>query len=174
MYYAWIYIISQLTILLFSLWACIKMFIMRDATTGSKLVSLVVFVMIIWVMFRRDTYLPFLGYAAYPMSLIPNEHVPVGATKEALLPIEAPDGTRVIYWGAKPADEVQSNPITAYGDYSNAGVATIKNKEVVLRFACPAEYKVGYGKRLRRHIHYRLCCDRVGLIGPVETAWVTC
>jgi len=147
---------------------------MRDATIAGKLVSLIVFVMIIWVMFRRDTFLPFLGYAAYPVSLVPKESVPLGANKEVTLPIDAPDGTRVIYWGAKPSEQVKNNPITAYGDYSNAGVATVESKEAIIRFGCPSEYKVGLGKRLRRHIHYRLCCAQSGLIGPVETVWVTC
>jgi hypothetical protein len=92
---------------------------------------------------------------------------------------DAPDGTRIIYWGALASpipSGVYPNPYTAYGNFSNAGVATIKQGEAVIRFHCPGQYKVGriVERKLKRHIHYRLCCGKAGLLGPVQTLWVNC
>lgn len=169
-----LYIICQALILLFALFASIKMLIMRNVGFFTKFISVFVIVATLWMTFRRDTYLPFLGYAAFPKSLIPGDFAPVNSNTEITVPFDAPDGTRVIYWGALTADDVQPTPQAAYGDYSNAGVATVMHSMAVIRFHCPSEYYVPWGKKLKRHLHYRFCCEKSGLIGPVRTVWVKC
>lgn len=168
------HMVCQLIILLFALFAGIKMLIMRDIGMFTKFVAVLVIVATLWMVFRRDTYLPFLGYAAFPKSLIPGDFAPVNSNTEINVPFDAPDGTRVIYWGALTAGGVQSSPQVAYGDYSNAGVATVMHGEATVRFHCPSEYYVPWGKKLKRHLHYRFCCEKSGLIGPVRTLWVKC
>lgn len=150
------------------------MMLIRDTWLLVRFFSLIVLIMTLWISFRRDTYLPFLGPAAFPKSLIPGDFAPVNSNTEITVPFEAADGTRVIYWGALASGEVSPNPKDAYGDYSNAGVATVKDKKALIRFHCPGEYYVPMGRKLKRHIHYRFCCVKSGLLGPVRTIWVKC
>lgn len=166
----------QIVIMLFALFASVNIMVSRmsDAGVFLKFVALIVLIMTLWMVFRRDTYLPFLGYAAFPKSLIPNDFAPVNSNTEITVPFNAPDGTRVIYWGAMSSAKTQDSPQAAYGDYSNAGVTTVQHGEAVVRFHCPAEYYVPWGKKLKRHLHYRFCCAKSGLIGPVKTLWVNC
>lgn len=172
------HIIGQAVVLLFSLFASIKLMLLKDDSIIVKFIALIVIIVTLWLVFQRDTYLPFLGYAAFPKSLIPNDFAPVNSNTEITLHVDAADGTRIIYWGAMSNDVpngVYPNASTAYGNYSNAGVATIRRGEANVRFHCPSEYKVmGGGRQLKRHIHYRLCCQRSGLLGPVQTTWVKC
>jgi hypothetical protein len=122
---------------------------------------------------RRDTFLPFLGHAALPPTLLKEAFAPRNANVEAVVAVDAPDGARVLYWGAKPAEEVRGSPNAAYDDYSNAGVAVAAGKRATLRFECPASYRVPGMGALERHVHYRVVAGG-GLIGPVRTAYVTC
>jgi hypothetical protein len=170
------HMISQAVVLVFSMYACIHFMVSQEVGHVAKFIALVVFLVTLWLAFRRDTYLPFLGDAAFPKSLIPTEVSPKDANTEIRVPFDAKDGTRVIYWGAQPTNPrtVFPTPALAYGDYSNAGVAVIKNGEALLRFQCPSEYYVPTGKKIGRHVHYRLCCQMSGLLGPVETLWVKC
>lgn len=141
---------------------------------GVKLVALVVTVCGLYLLTQRDLYLPFLGRAAFPMGIVQDEVAPKGANVSHELTFDSKnDGKRVIYWGAKPSQQVVPNPWDAYQDFSNAGVAIIKNGKATVKFFCPTAYKVPWGKTLNRHIHYRVCCER-GLMEPVQTAYITC
>lgn len=150
------------------------MMVIRDMNIVVKFIALIVIIMTLWLVFRRDTYLPFLGYCAFPKSLIPNDFAPIGSTTEISVPIDMPNGYRIVYWGSMTSDKTASNPKLAYGDYSNAGVATVRDGEVKVRFNCPGEYYVPSGRKLKRHLHYRVCCDKSGLLGPVKTVYVKC
>lgn len=125
--------------------------------------------------FRRDTFLPFLGVAALPPTLIKDELTPRNANVEATIAVpDAPDGARVLYWGARAAKEVRPTPWAAYDDWSNAGVATVKGGKALLRFECPTKYRVPVAGELERHVHYRVCGGAKGLMGPVRTEYVVC
>lgn len=168
---------AQGLVLAFALFASLSFIVSSSAGSILKFVSVIMVVATLWLMLQRDTYLPFLGYAAFPMSLVPTDFAPVKANTEITVPMDGvPDGTRMIYWGAQPAsgDGAAPTPKAAYGDYANAGVATIRRNEVTIRFHCPTEYYVPMGHKLKRHIHYRLCGGKHGLMGPVRTLWVKC
>ena len=169
-----IYMISILVILLFTLFSSLYMLVKKELQVGFRFLALVVFIIALWLLFRRDTFLPFLGSAALPMSLLVNDVAPDGANKEITINVDALDGTRLMYWGAKENDAVQPNPWVAYDDYSNAGVTTVRNGKATIRFYCPGSYYVPSGKRLDRHLHYRLCCSKNVMLGPVQTIWVKC
>ncbi len=109
-----------------------------------------------------------------PPSALKDTLVPEGADKEVTIPISAPDGTKVIYWGAMPAKTVINTPWAAYGDYPNTGVATVKDGHVTFRFQCPARYNVPSGMTLHRHIHYRTCCEKKAMLSSIETVYVKC
>jgi hypothetical protein len=140
-----------------------------------RFVSLVVFVMATFLFLQRDTYLPFLGPAAVPSSLFKGVSVPPGSNVETDVVINAPDGTRVLYWGAEPktGDEVKPDPVTAYGTFKNVGIAVVEKGKVRFRFFCPVKYQVPWGKTLDRHIHYRLVSEK-SMLGRVETVYVNC
>ena len=138
-------------------------------------ISLIVMVTSIFLIMRRETYLPFLGTAAIPNTAFKDELTPDKANTQVVLklPDSVPDGTKVVYWGAQPSERVIDNPMSAYKDFKNVGIATVSNHFATITFHCPARYKIPVGITLNRHIHYRLIYNN-GLIGPVETHYVKC
>lgn len=177
MFELWMYIIAIASILVFSLYSTLFFMISKNTGIVVKIVATFILAVTLVLIIRRDTYLPFLGYAAFPPSLIPIDDVhPKNATKEVELTFDQPvkDGTTVIYWGALPSNDVAQTPQLAYGDFSNTGVTKVSGGKAVIKFACPGEYYVPTGKKLNRHIHYRLCCEKYGLMSPVQTAYVRC
>lgn len=166
--------VSNAIVLVYALFVAIMM-ILDDNKIWKKVVSMIAALAAGWLMFQRDTYLPFLGEAVFPSTAIVDARVPEGANAELKVDMKVPDGTKVIYWGAEPNKDVIGNPWDAYGKYSNMGVATVSGGKVTLKFNCPAEYKVAMGaKQLKRHIHYRTCCTMNAMMGPIETLNVNC
>lgn len=177
MFDLWLHIIAIASILVFSLYSTLFFLVSRNSGVFVKFVATLVLVMTVVLIIRRDTYLPFLGYAAFPSSLVPDGDVhPKNATKEVELVFDeyVKDGTTVIYWGALPSDDVARTPQLAYGNFNNTGVTKVSHGKAMIKFACPGEYYVPSGKKLNRHIHYRLCCEKYGMLGPVQTAYVRC
>jgi hypothetical protein len=120
--------------------------------------------------FRRDTYLPFLGPTAAPISMIEATRP---ANCDASVEVDAKGGSRVLYWAA---DETTSNPRESYGDFSNAGVAEVSTDgKATLHFRCPGTYEVGrlMKRRLPRHVHWRVAYPN-GMMSRVKTRDVTC
>jgi len=140
-----------------------------------KLFALVAFSVGVYLALQRNTYLPFLGMAAVPPTVLKDTAFPSHSNNEVELSFEnVPNGSKVIYWGAKPAATVQSDPQSAYADFSNAGVAVIVNGKATLRFACPSKYQVGtFHNTLNRHIHYRISHPN-GMLGSVKTKYIKC
>jgi hypothetical protein len=165
--------ITHSVVLLYAIYFSFKHMMTSNEKFFKKTFAFIVFISSLWLIAHRDTYLPFLGYAAIPPSVFKDTLVSSNANVEVSLPIEAKDGTRVIYWGAKSNAEIQQNPKDAYADYSNAGVTTIQDGIAKIRFHCPSQYKVGPGYTLKRHIHYRTILEN-GLVTPIETKYVKC
>ena len=121
-------------------------------------------------MFTRDYYLPFLGDSAFPCgSLIAK--VPESVNRE--VHIYAPPYSNVIYWAAESDKEVKANPILAYAQNTNAGVAIADQAgRAVLKVREPAAYYVNGGlRKLKAHIHYRVCKSN-GMLGTVQTVFL--
>lgn len=166
--------LAQLLTLSFVLIMGIYLMMQERFGFGVKVYALLVSVLALYLLLQRDTYLPFLGRAAFPSGLVQKDVVPNGANVSHELEFEPIDeGKRVVYWGSKPSQQVVPNPWDAYHDFSNAGVATIQNGKATVKFFCPARYQIPWGKTLNRHIHYRVCCDS-GLMGPVKTVYIHC
>jgi hypothetical protein len=130
---------------------------------------------------KRDTYLPFLGEAAFPRAVLAKDDVQaIEAAGDRTMRVMAPiggsvrDGSLVVYWAAKADkdDKVISTPREAYADSSNAGVAEVRGGKAALMLACPSRYTVR-GKTLNRHVHYRVQ-QSDGLFGPVMTLKIQC
>lgn len=167
----WIFMIL---ILAYTLYASLLFVMTSKNAPIFQFVSLIVFVLTLYVMFQRDTYLPFLGKSVLPMSVLKDQLVPEGADKEVTVAVAAKDGTKVIYWGALPADKTMETPWVAYGNYANTGIAVVKDGHVTFRFQCPAKYRVPSGRALDRHVHYRTCCDKNVMLSPIQTVYVKC
>lgn len=166
--------LTGIFVLLFAIIASSLIIFDRRYPLFGKLVAVFALLGALFMITQRDTHLPFLGMTALPPFLLKPDFAPAGANIEAKVRMDGKDGNRIIYWGAKPSKATVPNPWDAYGDYTNAGIATVKNGEVVLRFYCPSKYTVPYGKTLDRHIHFRRCCDITGMLGRVETMNVDC
>lgn len=177
MFELWLHIIGIACILLFSLYSSIYFLMKPSSSAFTKLVATLIFAFTIVLMFRRDTYLPFLGYTVFPSALMPQEDVvPNGATEEAQIMFDKSvgDGTIVVYWASQPSNTVADKPSDAYDRYRNSGITTVKNGKAKIKFACPGEYYVPLKYKLKRHVHYRLCCAKYGLMSPVKTMYVRC
>lgn len=119
--------------------------------------------------FNRDYYLPFLGNAVYPCgSLI--EKTPTNANIEIY--VHTQPNSNVIYWASESNNKVMINPWIAYGKNTNAGVTKSDSKGLtILKVRKPAEYKTPMGKKLKAHIHYRIC-EGNGMLSKVKTVFV--
>ena len=92
-----------------------------------------------------------------------------GAETVKTLPVDAPEGSVVVYWAANQGEH--PDPKTAYGGYYNAGSAIVNRGQVtfVLRGE-PGAYGVPMRGELPRHIHYRYV-EAPGMLSEVKTAY---
>lgn len=123
----------------------------------------------LWVMFDRDTYLPFLGPAHIPCgALSPRE--PKDANVSIRIQVQ-PNKT-VLYWASEPAnDSLKDIPSwkDAYLNYENTGVVVSDSQgKAVLRVRTPQRYQVPFKGLLEPHVHYRVC-EESGWMGRVMT-----
>jgi hypothetical protein len=141
----------------------------------------------VYLLARRDTYLPFLGEAAFPGAVLAQDpadpaQLPAGSERTlrvvAAMPPGVPDGSLVVYWASR-ADtardgKVVTTPREAYAGSTNAGVARVVGGRATFLLACPTQYAAG-GRTLKRHVHYRVQAPSgAGLFGPVLTMQVQC
>ncbi len=119
--------------------------------------------------FFRDSYLPFLGPAVFPCSLL-KEQTPEGADTEVRVLLKP--GAKVMYWATEPANkdlQTIQDWRKAYLSFRNAGVAEADdNGYVVMRVRKPQPYTVPMKGQLTPHVHYRVCMNN-GFVGPVHT-----
>lgn len=140
---------------------------------GNGFLSNLVYVFIgssaLYLMFHRNTYLPFLGPTVVPCTVLENREPP-GATKEIQVAVEP--NKKVIYWAAEPRPETQQNLQNwdkAYGSYENTGVTQSNaNGIAVLKIREPQAYRVPMRGRIESHVHYRVCGEP-GWMGEIKT-----
>jgi uncharacterized membrane protein YuzA (DUF378 family) len=126
-----------------------------DNKNVERLIYIIVGICGVLLLINRDTYLPFLGKAAFPLPL--KEFTPVAKGEMISKTIKnLPVGAKVIYWAANSSDNVIDNPLEAYGSYENQGVTVVNDKgEALLTVNKPSSYNVPNKGRLLPHIHYR-------------------
>ncbi len=121
------------------------------------------------VVFKRDYYLPFLGDAHIPCSVLA-DRVPEGA--DTTIGVRVSPGAKVVFWAAEPANEdlkATNDYRGAYLEYRNAGVTTADaDGNATLKVRTPQGYTVPLKGLLPPHIHYRECTGR-GMMRPVAT-----
>lgn len=163
-------------VLLFTMYCSMVLIMTEHDQVSVRVASVLALIAALFLFFRRDTFLPFLGQCALPPSIFQTTSSPPNSNVETDIMIDAPDNTKVIYWGASPengSNRIIENPIKAYGDYNNMGIAVVRRGHAKIRFFCPVKYEVPWGKTLDRHIHYRVI-NETGMLGSVKTEYVTC
>jgi uncharacterized membrane protein YuzA (DUF378 family) len=120
------------------------------------------------IMFKLDTWLPFLGKTILPDNLIP---LSVPHNTDTIVKVKVKPNSKVIYWAALPRGK---NPTVeeAYDDYSNSGVAISDSEgNVNLLILEGTSYKVPSGSIIKKHIHYRELDQEYGFLGEVKTVF---
>lgn len=107
----------------------------------------------IYLIFKRDTFLPFLGETILPIK----QYKYYTNDSNTSIRINATGASGVIYWAAEPG-KLTSNPQDAYNQYTNSGYVPVNpDGTAILYFNCPRQYQVMGGlKTLPKHVHYRL------------------
>jgi hypothetical protein len=170
----WLEIISLALLVISSLITSIYFIFFTTVPYYIKIVFLIIGISAIIHVGSRDYYLGFLGHTAFPCESM-QEKTPANADRQVVIKTQLPN-RNVVFWASEKSDEVHDHPLKAYAKWSNSGVTrTDSNGLAILRFRTPSQYKVPYkpGSRpLRPHVHYRVCGERGGLLGRVETTYV--
>ncbi len=168
----WIHIFSIIIILFFSIFYSVYIILYPNVYLIIKFIAFIILICSIYIALNRNTYLPFLGYSVFPSKLLNNEVSPLNANLTGILDIDEIDNTIIVYWGAMNKGHIHNNPKEAYGDYSNSGIAFVKNKKATIKFNCPDNYIVGYD--VKKHIHYRIIKPNSIMMSPVYKKEVYC
>ena len=139
----------------------------------SFIIILSVVASILYNMFNRNFYLPFLGWSVYPCGSLA-EKVPRNA--DTTVTVQVKPNVNVIYWGSEPSlpeEQPIDNPWDAYANYDNSGVVRAdENGKAVLHVRSPSSYQVGLmNKTINRHIHYREC-RHPGMLSDIKTIFL--
>ena len=136
-----------------------------------KIIYIIVALAAVKMMFNRNTWLPFLGFSAFPsQSFVPNKKNSMGDT---IIKVNVKPNTRIAYWAALPK-QTQDTPYVddAYGEFENSGVVMSDNNGVAELLILPgSEYTIPSGKVIDRHIHYRELDLPAGMMGRIETVY---
>jgi hypothetical protein len=162
----WLYLLAMIALVASAL---LGFFVYTRRNTAALVLAVLAFLAALYIGFRRDAYLPFLGESVVPCSLLKvqtPEHADASVTVSDLEP-----GAKVLYWAAEPATEGLAKIKTwdrAYLDFANAGVARVdQSGRVILRVRKPQTYTVPVMGRLEAHVHWRICKNG-GMLGPVQ------
>ena len=136
----------------------------------SFIIILFVVASILYNIFDRNFYLPFLGWSVYPCGSLA-EKVPLNA--DTKVTVQVKPNVNVIYWASEPSTPDKQpidNPWDAYANYDNSGVVRADaNGKAILHVRNPSSYQVGLmHKTLPRHIHYREC-RHPGMLSDIRT-----
>jgi len=172
----WLHFIILAIILLFTIAHMLYMLIAFDNYTIVKLFYITIMIGAIYILVQPHTLLPFLGHSAFPGTVIVDEKYPKDYSYQYVLTLpEYNNDKKVIYWAAKEDKDnskVFDNPWVAYDNYDNVGVTRIKNGEAVIKLHLPNGYKVGMGKEVKPHFHYRVCCNKNIMLSKVYTVYI--
>jgi hypothetical protein len=169
--------ISMILIFIISIINAFFIISIDDCNLFIKFLSLILIFLIIYMSSFKETFLNFLGNCVYPISLIPNAYFPPNTNFSIDLDMIAPNGTKVIYWAANNKIDkkyIFENPIDAYGNYENSGVAIVNNNKVIINIKCPNKYNIPSGSTLNQHIHYRIAYPNNPILSDVKTLKINC
>jgi hypothetical protein len=164
-------------ILLYSIISSLYILFNDNYNVFIRILAIFIIAAAVILIMKKDTFLPFLGLAHLPNTLIADEKIPKGANLSYTIDMnEYEDGTIIIYWAANKTDKIIEDPYEAYKNYNNVGVSKVKNGRAEVRIFCPDRYKVKkvFNQLLERHFHYRIVYKDTGFLSPVMTVKVDC
>jgi len=164
-------------ILLYSILSSVYILFNDDYNIFIRIFVIFIIAAAIMMIMKKETFLPFLGLAHLPNTLIAEEKIPKGANLSYSIDMkEYEDGTIIIYWAANKTDKIIEDPYEAYKNYNNVGVSKVKEGKAEVRIFCPDKYKVKkvFNQLLERHFHYRIVYKDTGFLSPVMTVKVDC
>jgi hypothetical protein len=173
----YIHMITITLILLYSIISALYILFNDNYNIFIRIFAIFIIAAAVILMMKKDTFLPFLGLAHLPNTLIADEKIPKGANLSYSIDMnEYEDGTIIIYWAANKTDKIIEDPYEAYKNYNNVGVSKVKNGKAEVRIFCPDKYKVKkiFNQLLERHFHYRIVYKDTGFLSPVMTVKVDC
>jgi len=173
----YIHMITITLILLYSIISALYILFNDNYNIFIRIFAIFIIAAAVILMMKKDTFLPFLGLAHLPNTLIADEKIPKGANLSYSIDMnEYEDGTIIIYWAANKTDKIIEDPYEAYKNYNNVGVSKVKNGKAEVRIFCPDRYKVKkvFNQLLERHFHYRIVYKDTGFLSPVMTVKVDC
>jgi len=172
-----IYIILKIIILVSALnWGLIafnkeynifKMFssFFSNDETVEKAIYITIFLITIYIIFQRKTFIPYSDIAIVPtIRLLPESKQ---NNFELEIVIKTGEGQKVIYWTSNSENEkIRINEINEWqkdqGDYENHGISRIETDGTAkLYIKCPRKYYIKYGKIIPKNVHYRIVKDGV-------------
>jgi hypothetical protein len=122
----------------------------------------------IYLVTKRDFWLPFLGSTVLPVQVL-SVHQPDKTNK--VVSIKTKPNSKIVYWAAKSESD-ETDVKNAYDDYSNSGVVMSDEKGVAnLSIQDTTGYVVPSGKRIKKHVHFRLGDEITGMMSPVQTIY---
>lgn len=131
----------------------------------------------LYLLFDKNTYLPFLGQTVLPSKLLcnnlNNDNI-INNNNLIHLKIKTDNDTEKIIWWAADSDNpniIIDNPKDAYKKYNNSGVSLVNNRLAEVVLLCPKSYIAG-GRELPKHLHYRE--SKKDILGDVKTIKIDC
>jgi hypothetical protein len=173
----YIHMVAITLILFYSVISSLYILLNDDYNFILRIFVIFVIAAAVILMMKKETFLPFLGLAHLPNTLLANEKTPNGANLSYTIDMNGyEDGTMVVYWAANKTDAIIEDPYEAYKNYNNVGVSKVKNGKAEVRIFCPDKYKVNkvFNQLLERHFHYRIVFKETGFLSPVMTVKVDC
>ena len=164
-------------IILYSILSALYILFNNNYNIFIRIFAIFIIAAAVILMMKKETFLPFLGLAHLPNTLIAEEKIPKGANLSYSIDMnDYEDGTIIIYWAANKTDKIIEDPYEAYKNYNNVGVSKVKNGKAEVRIFCPDRYKVKklFNQLLERHFHYRIVYKDTGFLSPVMTVKVDC
>jgi hypothetical protein len=131
----------------------------------------------LYLLFNRNTFLPFLGETVLPSKLLcnnSNNNNIINNNNLIHLKINTDNDTDKIIWWAADNDNsniVIDNPNDAYKKYNNSGISLVNNNIAEVVLLCPKSYIAG-GRELPKHLHYRE--SKKDILGDVKTININC
>ena len=122
----------------------------------------------IYLAFKRDTWLPFLGDAVLPEAVIPLSQP---TNTNTIVKIKTLPNVKIVYWAALNKGET-TNVKLAYNNYENSGVVmSDENGNASLPIMIGSGYTLPNGTVLPRHVHYRILdySNIKGMMSKIET-----
>jgi hypothetical protein len=173
----YIHMITITLILFYSIISSVYILLNDNYNIFIRIFVIFIIAAAIVMIMKKETFLPFLGLAHLPNTLIAEEKIPKGANLSYSIDMkEYEDGTIIIYWAANKTDKIIEDPYEAYKNYNNVGVSKVKDGKAEVRIFCPDKYKVKkiFNQLLERHFHYRIVYKETGFLSPVMTVKVDC